>query len=224
MIPSIKGSNLLLGLLALLLVTAMALVFFFAPEEKTQGVVQKILYLHLAAVAAMYICLFLGLLFAAIFLASKQAWSDALSVASVEVGYLFTTAVLLTGSIWAKPVWGTWWTWDARLTTTLLIWLIFSAYMLLRYHFGHLHSGKVWCAILAILGFLDVPLIHYSVRLFRGIHPRVITAGGIATPMLWTLLVTIVALLALAACLVYLRYAVEMLRQRLQQFMLMQEE
>lgn len=212
---STKDRLITCGVIALLM-SALSMVFFYAPVEVTQGVVQKIFYLHLSFVVCMYVPLFFGMLYAIIYLVTKHAWSDQLSNAFVEIGYLFTTGVLLSGSIWAKPVWGAWWTWDARLTTTLLIWLVYTSYLLVRFYFGRDESGKIWSATLAILGFLDVPLIHYSVTLFRGVHPKVITEGGMAPAMSQTLLMCIAAFCALAAWMIVLRYRLGMLQFKLQ--------
>src|SRR6185436_19262066 len=110
----------------------------------------------------MYVMLFIGVVFAIAYLAAKKTWCDQLSYACNEVGWLFTSAVLITGSIWAKPIWGAWWSWDARLTTTLLIWLIYTAYLILRSQRALQPKMRSFSAMVAIFGFLDIPLIHYS--------------------------------------------------------------
>jgi len=192
---------------------ALALIFFYAPIEATQGVVQKIFYLHLAFVSCMYIPLFIGMLFAVLYLFKAKPTFDALSLAANEVGFVFITGVLLSGAIWAKPIWGAWWTWDARLTTTLLIWLIYGAYLLVRYQWHHSDAARRASAIIAILGFLDVPLIHYAVVLFRGIHPQVISKGGLTLPMTLTLIATMLSFLSLAAVSIHLRYRIEIMER-----------
>lgn len=199
--------------IAVALLGSLATIFFYAPEEASQGMAQKIFYVHLGLVASMYLSLFLGMLFAAVYLITKKSWPTTLSVACNEVGWLFTTGVLLTGSIWAKPIWGVWWTWDARLTTTLLIWLIYSSYLLVNYYFGETAKGKVASAMLAIIGFLDVPLIHYSVTLFRGVHPKVVGEGGLTRSMTMTLLVTVCSFIAMAAVLIQQRYHLGLLEE-----------
>jgi heme exporter protein C len=206
-----------------LLVASCWAIFVFAPEEATQGSLQKIFYVHLGLVAGMYVPIFFGMLFGILYLTTKKSSMDSLSLACVEVGYLCTTGVLITGSIWAKPVWGAWWTWDPRLTTTLLIWLAYSAYMIVRSFIGNTQQGRQWAAVIAVIAFLDVPLIHYSVRFFRGVHPTVVSSGGVQSQMLLTLLLTITCFLLLTASLVWLRFGIEEINKRIDKTLLAAE-
>ena len=195
----------------------MLMIFCYAPIEKNQGLIQKVFYLHLGYVASMYVSIFLGMLFAILYLVSKYNWCDLASAAANEVGFLFISGVLASGMIWAKPVWGAWWTWDPRLTTTLLIWLVYAAYMLVRYNFSENDQARKWSAILSVIGFLNVPVIHYSVRFLRGIHPVVITKGGITAKMGHTVIFSIVVFLVLMTVMILLKFRYQQYRTKAQQ-------
>ena len=114
------------------------------------------------------------------------------------------TIVLITGSIWARPIWGVWWTWDPRLTMVVVLWAIYAAYLLLRHLAGDTEQIARYAAVLGIVGVLDIPLLHISVRLWRGIHPK-IERGGLAPEMMWTLLMCTAAFLCLFTWLLWLR-------------------
>lgn len=154
------------------------LIIFYAPEEAIQGKVQKIFYFHVSSAFAMYGGFSLAGLFALFYLVQREILWDALSRAGGSVGLLFCSMVLVSGPLWAKPIWGTWWTWDPRLTTTLMIWLIFASILLLRRFFGNTPKGRMATAILTLFGILDLPLIFLAVKLWRGIHPSVLGGGN----------------------------------------------
>jgi len=131
----------------------------------------------------MYIGFALCAIFSALYLYKKDKKYDIWALCSAEVGLLFCTLVLLTGPIWAKPIWGTWWVWDAQLTLTLMLWLIFVAYMMLHsYSEDSLQSAK-FRAVLGIIGFLDMPLIHYATKLWRTHHPEVVRGEEFGLPL-----------------------------------------
>lgn len=165
-------------LLFLFLAVDFYLIFVNAPEEATQGLVQKIFYFHVSSAFAMYIGFLLAGLFAALYLWQRTLMWDLLSHAGVSVGLVFCTMVLVSGPIWAKPIWGTWWTWDPRLTTTFFLWLIFAASLMLRNYFGDNPRGKIFAAVFTLLGVLDIPLVFFAVKLWRGIHPAVLGKEG----------------------------------------------
>ncbi len=164
-------------LFALLLVD-FYVIFIYAPEEKTQGLVQKIFYFHVSSAFMMYLGFGLSALGALLYLWKRSSVYDALAQAGATTGLLFCTMVLMSGPIWAKPIWGTWWTWDPRLTTTFLIWLVFVATVLLRRFYGPDPRGKIFVSLLTLLGVLDIPLIFFSVKLWRAIHPSVLGEKG----------------------------------------------
>ncbi|HSA60475.1 MAG TPA: cytochrome c biogenesis protein CcsA [bacterium] len=182
----------------LLLTAAYYLIFVYSPEEVNQGLVQKLFYFHVSCAFAMYCGFSLAGLFALLYLIKRKSRFDRLSHAGASVGLLFCTMVLASGPVWAKPIWGTWWTWDPRLTTTLLIWLIFFACLLLRRFFEGDPRGPVYAAVVTLFGLLDLPLISLSVRLWRGVHPSVLgKKENMPVEMKITLLVTNLAVLLL---------------------------
>ncbi len=157
-----------------LLVVATGLVFLYAPTEAVMGQVQRVFYFH---VAANWVGM-LGFLAAAVcggfYLRTAERKWDIASLAAVEIGMVFAFIGIVTGSIWARPIWNTWWTWDPRLTTTTIMLLIYSAYLMLRSGIEDPDRRARFGAIYAIVGFLSVPLTFFSARLFRTIHPIVI--------------------------------------------------
>lgn len=204
-------------LTALSVLGALVTIFFYTPEEATQGVVQKIFYIHVSSAITMYVGFFLSFLSALMYLIERKLHWDEICVSASEVGFFFCTTVLLTGPVWAKPIWGTWWTWDPRLTTTFLLWLLYAGYLLLRGYLLEPSRRATITSVVAIVAFLDVPLIHFSVRLWRGIHPSVIgpTGEGIPPSMKLTLIITLSATLMLFFSLFFTRLRLERTRNDL---------
>lgn len=200
-------SSILFCLAAILLPTALGMVFFYAPVERTMGMVQKIFYFHLAIAAAAFLSFFVAFISGIMYLLRRQRIWDARLAASVEIGVLLTTLVLITGSLWGRPIWNTWWTWDPRLTTSLILWFIFASCLILRSAVEEEDKRATYSAVMAIVGFIDVPIVFLSARLFRSIHPNVIRSDGIALEpaMLITLVVSIVAMLIFWAAVFRLR-------------------
>src|SRR3712207_6747329 len=132
----------------------------YAPTERVQGDVQRIFYVHLPVAWNAYLAFFVVFVASIVYLGRRGPWWDWLARASAEVGLLFTTLVLITGSLWARPIWGTWWSWDARLTTTLMLWFIYVGYLMLRSYVADEQRAARFSAILGIIGFLDVPIIQ----------------------------------------------------------------
>lgn len=205
---------------------AFALIFFYAKPDASQGIVQKIFYIHVASAFTMYAGFLASFLAALLFLTTRKRLWDEVSVSAVEVGFLFSTIVVTTGPVWAKPTWGAWWTWDPRLTTTLLLWLLYGAYLVLRGYLQDSSKKETICAVVATIAALNIPLVHFSVRLWRGMHPVVITGkgGGIPFSMKFTLLSTLFATLCLFAFLFSERFRLERDRNRLAQILLEEEE
>jgi heme exporter protein C len=192
---------------AVLLPVAVGLVFFYAPEERTMGLVQKIFYFHLSLAAAAFLSFLVACGAGIAYLVKRERRWDALGAASVEVGVLFTSLVLVTGSLWGRPIWNTWWTWDPRLTTSLILWFIYAACLILRTAVEEESKRATYTAVMAIVGFMDVPIVFLSARLFRSIHPTVLRSDsvGLEPTMVATLLVSLAAMLLLGASLVRLR-------------------
>jgi len=202
--------DLLPWLTCLAMLAAIYLVFVAAPSEREQGVVQRIFYFHVGAAWMAFAGFALVAIASLWFLARGDRRADRLALANAEVGMLFTTIVLVTGPIWARPVWGVWWTWDPRLTMTVVLWTIYAAYLMLRRLGGGDEALGRYAAVLGIVGALDVPLIIVSIRLWRGIHPAVMLAkepdAGLKDPtMKIALLVSGLALALLFTWLVSLR-------------------
>ncbi len=168
------------------MLVALWCVFVHAPNERIQGTVQRIFYFHVNSAWSAFLGFGVAAGASALFLWRGRAEHDRLAQAAVEVGMLFCTMVLVTGPIWARPIWGTWWTWDPRLTMTVILWTIFAVYLVLRAVGRDEPQIARYAAVLAVVGVLDVPLIMISVRLWRGVHPSVISApagkGGIGDP------------------------------------------
>ncbi len=180
-----------------------------APTEQTMGDVQRIFYYHVPSAWVAGMCFLVNFLASIVYLWRRNLNADALAAASAEVGVVFCTIVLITGPIWARPVWGIWWTWDVRLTSTLVLWLIYVSYLLLRrYTTGG--QTALPASALAVFGFLDVPLVYMAIRWFRTQHPQPVIGGGEGTgldPRMWTaVLWNLAAFSALAAMLVWQRY------------------
>lgn len=171
------------GVLSLIFLTiAPYLVFVYAGVEKDMGLAQKIFYYHVSSAYAMFIGFFICFVSSILYLWKREKRWDIWASCSAEVGLLFCTLVLLTGPIWARPIWGAWWVWDAQLTLTLVLWLIFVAYIMLRsYSEDSLQSAK-FRAVLGIIGFMDAPFIHYATRLWRTHHPQVVRGERIGLP------------------------------------------
>jgi heme exporter protein C len=145
---------------------------FFTPTEAIQGPAQKIFYIHAPAAWVAFLAFGLVGLVSVLYLWLREERLDRIAESSAEVGLMFTTVVLITGPLWGKPIWGTYWTWDARLTLTLFLWFIFVAYIVLRGAIDEREMRARYCAVLGILGALLIPFIHLSVYLFRTLHPK----------------------------------------------------
>lgn len=169
----------LLDLLCLaLLPGAMALILFFTPVEAVMGPVQKVFYFHVSAAWAGMLSFILAAAAGGGYLATRRQWWDWLSLSSIEVGLVFGLIAILSGMIWAQPIWNTWWVWDPRLTTTAIMELIYLAYFILRSGLETPEARARLGAVYAIVGVITVPLTFFSIRLFRTIHPVVIATGS----------------------------------------------
>ncbi|MEY2412604.1 MAG: heme exporter protein [Acidobacteriaceae bacterium] len=206
----------LLTVAALCFATYQALVV--APTEQTMGDVQRIFYYHVPSAWTAFLLFLINFISSIVYLVRRSMKADILALVSAEVGVVFCTVVLVTGPIWARPVWGIWWTWDLRLTLTLVLWLIYVSYLFLR-RFSTSGQTPVLAAALAIFGALDVPLVYFSIWFFRTQHPSpVIGGGGSLDPrMAHVLLINWGAFLCLAGVLCWARYRLEVMRQDLEE-------
>jgi heme exporter protein C len=171
--------RIILGAVAILLVIAAAYAsFFIAPEERTMGLIQRIFYFHVASAWAGFTAFFLCFLGNLLYVWRRDQKYDWLAVSGAEVGLAFTTVVLITGPIWAHPVWGIWWTWDARLTSTFVLWLLYVSYLLLRTLVEEPDRRALLSSLFGIFAFLDVPLVFGAIRWWRTQHPQPVIMGG----------------------------------------------
>lgn len=179
----------------LLILIALYFVFVYAPVEKVMGAVQKIFYFHVSSAWIAFFAFFVTFVCSILLLITNRYIFDDIASASAEIGLLFCTIVLITGPIWAKPIWGTWWTWDPRLTTTLILWFIYVGYIMLRKFIDEEDKRAKFSAALGIIGFIDVPIVFMSIRWWRTIHPNVLQkgGGGLHPDMLKSLIISVIA-------------------------------
>ncbi len=176
--PTERGHR-ALGAVALVLVLAsLVAIFVQAPTERHLGDVQRIFYFHVACAWTAFLSFFVVFVSSLAYLRTRKAAWDMLAVSAAEIGVVFTSIALLTGSVWAKHAWGTWWEWEPRLTTTLLLWLIYVAYLMLRTAVPEASRRATFSAVFGIAGFVDVPIVFMSIRWWRSIHPAVVTGKG----------------------------------------------
>ncbi len=154
----------------------------WSPKEKTMGDLIRIMYFHVGSVWASYVAFTVTLVASVLYLILRNVLYDQIAGCSAEIGVLYTTITLITGSIWAKPMWNTWWTWDPRLTTTLLLWFLYVFYLLLRGFFVNQRRRALVAGIFSIIAFADIPVIHFAVEWWNSIHPQVIDETGIFMP------------------------------------------
>lgn len=208
-----------MGWLALILVpVSLYMVFMYAPTEATMGHVQRIFYYHIGTAWNGFLFFGIVAVTSGIYLFSKDERWHMAALSAGELGVLFTTLTLLAGSLWARPIWNVWWTWDPRLTTTLILWFVYVAYLLIQSGAKESPRRRRLAAVVGILGFLDIPLIHFSAQLWRSIHPTVLRqeGGGAGMPpeMLMTMIVSVFALMFLGLCMWGHRFVLEQLRDR----------
>lgn len=208
-----------LGLLAAAaLVFAFWMIFFYAPTEREMGVVQRIFYVHVPSAWVAFLAFGIVALCSVGYLWLRDERLDAISVSAAELGVVFTTIVLVTGPLWGKIAWGAWWVWEPRLTLTLLLWFIYVGYFILRGAAESAERGKRFAAILGIVGAVNIPLIHMSVKWFRSQHPQPVILnpdGPTAAPeIVQTLLVSLLAFTLLFFSLLLARYGAERLEAR----------
>lgn len=185
------------SLAALALVIGLGAAFGYAPRETVQGNVQRIMYLHVPSILTAYLAFALVLLGSIGYLATRRTGWDRLAASAGELGVLFTGITIVTGSIWGKPTWGTWWTWDARLTSTAVLFLVYTGYLLLRGMVDEPERRGRYAAVVGIVGAANIPIVHFSVKWWRALHQPSTILGPepspIAAPIAAALLVNWVA-------------------------------
>jgi heme exporter protein C len=204
-----------------LMLAAAAAIFLYAPTDALQGPVQRIFYLHVSAAIAAYGCFAVVLVGGLIYLRNGSLVADRFARAGALVGLVFTTVTLVMGMLWAKPIWGTYWTWDARLTSTLVLWIIYAGYLMVRRLAEPGRQAARFAAVVGIFGFIDVPVVHFSVTWWRTVHPGPIIVNDALPPeMLATFLFTMACTIVLAAVMIGIRYHIETLTDGVVQTMM----
>lgn len=215
----IAGVQSLGALTGLAMPIALYLIFIWSPPEAVMGDVWRIFYVHISLAILMYVAFTLVLVGSVWYLLRGRPGADRLARVSAELGVVCTTLVLITGAIWGRPVWGVWWVWDARLTATLVLWFVYVGYLLLRSFTSEHPAGPRYAAVLGIIGFVDVPIVHFAVNWWRTLHPpqAVLRPGPVDLPgsMAVTLGATVMAFGLLFAFLSLQRLRVEGLRDEI---------
>ena len=182
------------GLSLLFMIASVYMVFVYVPTEREMGIVQRIFYLMVPMGWLALLSFVIVFICSILYLSKRQERWDILAYSSAEIGLVSTTLALIVGMLWARPIWGVWWTWEPRLTATLVLWFIYFAYFAVRSFAGEESRGARFAAVIGIVGFVDLPIVALATTLWRGMHPGgLIFTGGLEPRMLYTLLVSLVA-------------------------------
>jgi heme exporter protein C len=172
------------------MILALYMAFLEAPRERTMGDLQRIFYFHVPAGMMGLTAFAVNFVASLVFLIRKSRWWDNLALSAAEIGVMFISIVLVTGPIWAKPVWLVWWTWSPRLTSSLILWMLYVAYLLVRNYVPDQDRRATMSAVFGIVAFVDAPIVWFSIRWWRDIHPSpMLETGGLSPamrPALWT--------------------------------------
>lgn len=204
--------NVLLWLTFALMVVALYFVFIYAPDVKDTNLEQRIFYFHVPVAVVSYLAFFIIFISSILYLRKREAKWDNLARCSAEIGLIFTSLVLITGPIWAKPAWGTWWVWEPRLTTSLILWLIYIAYLMVRSFATEESQGARFAAVVGIVGFIDVPINYLAIRLWNTQHP---VNEGMNFSIFLTLLVCMAAIIVLFILLLKYRVSLRQMETEL---------
>ena len=190
-LPSLKTA--LAAITGVMMLVDLYLIFMVAPTDSVLGHVQRVFYFHVPIAIMSFLAFFIVFIGSLMYLIKRTPKWDAIAHASAEVGVVFVTLALITGIIWARPIWNTWWTWEPRLTTTMILWLIYVAYLMVRSYAPSQSKGAIYAAVVGIIGFIDVPIVYYSVVWWRSIHPSPVVgpfaqADALDGTMAWILL------------------------------------
>ena len=199
--------DVLVGITAVAMVVALFLVFLIAPREAVMGDVQRVFYFHVPSAWVGYLALLVSFVGSLLFLFRRETRWDRLAHASVEIGLVYITQGIITGSIWAKATWGVWWTWEPRLTTSAVLWAIYASYLILRRSLEDEGRKARISAVYNVLGFVAVPINFMAIRWWRTVHPLVFDSGGanLTPAMLNVLLFSIATFTLVYVCLLVFR-------------------
>ena len=195
-----------------MMLVALYSIFLWVPTDKNLGISQRIFYIHVPLAWSGFLAFVLVLIGSVGYIWRRTPKWDHLAHGSAEIGVLFTTLMLVTGVLWAKPVWGVWWTWDPRLTTSLILWLIYVAYIMLRAYSSNRDQAARYSAILGIFGFIDVPIVYLSIYWWRTVHPQPLvgptTSGGLDSSMYNVLMLSTLVFTLILICLLVERISI----------------
>ena len=202
--PSVTMTRALGWLAVLALIAGLAAGFGYAPQEATQGNVQRIMYLHVPSVLTAYLAFVLVLFGSVAYLLTRRPGWDRLAASAAEIGVVFTAITILSGSIWGRPTWGVWWTWDARLTATAVLLLVYVGYLLLRAMVDEPEMRARYAAVVGIVGAANIPIVHFSVYWWRALHqPAAMLGPGRAPMPEWMKMVVLVNWIAFTLLFAY---------------------
>jgi heme exporter protein C len=212
-------SNILWAFSAAAMAVALAMVFLVAPREAVMGDLQRIFYFHVSAAWVGYLALFVAFVGSLLFLMRRAPRWDRLALCSVEIGLVFMTGAIITGSIWAKASWGVWWTWEPRLTTSAVLWAIYASYLTLRRALEDRGRRARVAAVYSVLGFVSVPINFMAIRWWRTVHPLVFEGGSsnLSPMMLATLVFSVTTFTLLFSALLAYRLRLERLSDLVQE-------
>ena len=202
-------NKLLLALGFILVIAAMYLVWIFVPTEDKMGIVQRIFYLMVPFAWLSIMSFFVIFIASILYLAKRDSKWDIMAHSAGELGFIATSITLMVGILWMRPIWGTWWTWEPRLTATLVLWFIYLSYLMVRSFATEESRGARFAAVVGIIGFVDVPIVGMATTLWRVIHPPlIIFTGGVDPKMLFTVLTSVVAYTVLFIVLLNLKISI----------------
>ncbi len=220
--PALRYGEYALGALVVIgMMVSIWAALIYAPTDALQGDVQRIFYFHVPVSLVAYLAFFVVFVASVLYLWRGEERWDSLARASAEIGTVFTTLTLISGSLWGRPIWGTWWVWDARLTTSLILWFVYIAYLLLRMYTGRSAGGARAAAVLGIIGFVGVPINYLSVNWWNTLHPaQVVPLGGtpqLPPQMLLAFMISLVTFVLLFAFLLLQVYRLERMQTTVRQ-------
>ena len=201
-----KSLKILIAVTAILIFISIYLIFGYAQIEKSMLEVQKIFYFHVSSALTVFVAFGVNFVFSIKYLVKRNSNDDLLAAAAAEIGLVFCTITLLSGPIWAKSAWGTWWNWEPKLTSTLILWLMYVGYFILRSALEP-ENRKIYSAVLGIIAYLNVPIIYYAVDIWQeGLHPDRATKWSLAPTMKVTWILTLIAFVVLCILLLIVQY------------------
>jgi len=211
--------NLLWAVSAVTIGIALFLVFLVAPREATMGDIQRVFYFHVPAAWVGYLALFVSFVASLLYLRRRESRWDRLALSSAEIGLVFITEGIITGSFWAKATWGVWWTWEPRLTTSAVLWTIYASYLTLRRAMEEQGRRERVAAVYSVLGFVAVPINFMAIRWWRTVHPLVFEGGGsnLTPAMLRVLIFCIVAFTLFYLAVLSLRLGIAWAEEQVEQ-------